>query len=381
MDLVESRVSAARASVMWDGRLHPLPGGLRGVVPQRILPILGSSLFSPAGKLRMALGRAVPARSVVGDEPLAAFVRRRLGREMWDRLVEPLATGVYAGDGDELSLRATFPGLAGSSRRGRRHAEATPAGPAFLTPATGLADLVMALRRAIGDERIRAGIGASGIVRDGDGYRVLLDGGESLAADAVLVATPAHGAARLLEALDPELARELRAIPHVSTTVVTVAVPTAAVARPMDGHGFVIPRAVGSRVVAGSVISNKLPGRAPPGWTLVRTFIGRAGQPDPLASSDDTLIALARRELRSAMGVEAAPALARVVRWPAALPQYTIGHLERRVRIAERSRAHPGLAVAGNTDRGIGIPDCIASAEAAVAIVRRHVLSPGSTGR
>ena len=383
VDLVGSRVAAARASVMWDGRLYPVPAGLHGVVPRRILPILGSSLFSPAGKLRMAGERAMPGRSGADDESLAHFVRRRWGPEMWDRLVEPLATGVYAGDGDELSLHATFPALADAARDRGRHgrAGATPAGPAFLTPATGLGDLVEALRQAIGAARIRMGMGASGIVADGDGYRVILDAGEPVAADAVIVATPAHAGAHLLETLDPELGHELQAIPHVSTAIVTVAVPTAAVARPVAGHGFMIPRAAGSPVVACSIISNKLPDRAPAGWTLVRTFIGRAGQPDPLSWDDDTLIALARHELRRGMGIETAPALARVVRWPAALPQYTIGHLARLGRIAARLATHPGVAIAGNTDRGIGIPDCIASADAAVAIVRRHVDSLESADR
>jgi oxygen-dependent protoporphyrinogen oxidase len=375
VDLIGSHAAAARASVMWDGRLHPLPDGLQGVVPRRMRPILGSSLFSPAGKLRVVLGRVIPMSPDTTDESLAHFVRRRFGREMWDRLVEPLATGVYAGDGNELSLRATFPSLADSDRArpppGSR-AGATPAGPVFLTPGAGLGELVEALEQAIGGERIRTGIGASGIVNDGGGYRVMLDAGEPVAADAVIVATPAHAGAQLLETLDPEIGRELRAIPHVSTAVVTIAVPTAAVPRPVAGHGFVIPRATGSPVVACSLISSKLRDRAPAGWTLVRTFIGRAGQPDPLAWDDDTLIALARRELRRGMGVEADPALARVVRWPDALPQYTLGHLDRLARIARRLAAHPGLAVAGNTDRGIGIPDCIASADNAVAIVRRH---------
>lgn len=381
VDLVGSRVAPARASVLWDGRLHPIPEGLQGVVPRRLRAILGSSLFSPSGKLRFALGRAMPARPRGGEETLAGGVRRRMGRQMWDRLVEPLTTGVYAGDGDELSLQATFPALAGSERGtvGGRRAHVPPAGPAFLTPATGLGELVGALERAVGGERIRTGTGVSGVVRDGGGYRVILDAGESVAADAVIVATPAHAGARLLESLDPELARELRAIRHVSTAIVSVAVPSAAVPRPAAGHGFVIPRTAGSPVVACSVISSKLPGRAPAGWTLVRSFIGRAGQPDPLAWDDDTLVALARHELRRGMGVEVEPALARVVRWPDALPQYTLGHLDRLGRIARRLAAHPGVAVAGNTDRGIGIPDCIASADAAVASVRRHVDSLGSS--
>ena len=374
--LVGSRVGGARASVLWDGRLHPLPDGLRGVLPTRIRPILRSDLFSPAGKARMVVGRALPARRPTRDEPLGVHVRRSLGREVWERLVEPLATGVYAGDGDALSLLAAFPGLAASGARDRRGAAApAPGGAAFLTPEAGLDGLIVALRGRVGRERILTGTGAAGLTHDGQGYRVGLDNGDAIAADAVIVATPAHAAARLVDRLDPALAAELGGIPHASTALVTVAIPTAFVGRPNVGHGFVVPRASGSPVVACSLTSGKWPGRAPSEWTLVRTFIGRAGQPDPLVWDDDALVGLAREAMRIGIAVDAEPTLTRVARWPAAMPQYTVGHLDRVDRLAGRVAAHPGLAVAGNFLRGIGIPDCIGSAAAAAAIARRHLTS------
>ena len=377
--LVGSRVSGPRASVLWDGRLHPLPDGLKGVLPTRIGPILASDLFSPAGKARMLLGRLLPARRPSGDEPLGVYVRRRLGREVWERLVEPLATGVYAGDGDALSLRAAFPGLAATAGTHRRRdtPSLAPGGPAFLTPDAGLDGLIDALRQRIGEERILTGTGASAISRGAQGYRVALDGGDAIPADAVIVATPAHAAARLVARLDPSLAAELAGVPYVSTSLVTVAIPTASVGRRDVGHGFVVPRASGSPVVACSITSGKWPGRAPSDWTLVRTFIGRAGQPDPLAWDDGTLVGLAREAMRTGLAVEAEPSLTRIARWPAAMPQYTVGHLDRVDRIVAGVAAHPGLAVAGNFLRGIGIPDCIGSAGEAAAIVRRHLASSG----
>jgi oxygen-dependent protoporphyrinogen oxidase len=375
--LVGSRVAGARASVLWDRRLHPLPDGLKGVLPTRIRPILQSDLFSPAGKARMLLRRALPARRPRGDEPLGVYVRRRLGREVWERLVEPLATGVYAGDGDALSLRAAFPGLAATAdTRSRRDARApAPGGPAFLTPEAGLGRLIDALRQRIGEERILTGTGASGITHGAQGYRVALDDGDAIPADAVIVAAPAHAAADLVGRLDPALAVELAGVPHASTALVTVAIPTESVGRRDVGHGFVVPRASGSPVVACSVTSGKWPGRAPSEWTLVRTFIGRAGQPDPLAWDDDTLVGLAREAMRTGLAVDVEPSLTRVARWPAAMPQYTVGHLDRVDRVAARVAAHPGLAVAGNFLRGIGIPDCIGSAGEAAAVVRRHLAS------
>jgi len=373
--LVGSRVAGARASVLWGGRLHPLPDGLKGVIPTQIGPVLESGLFSPAGKARMLLGRALPAPRPGGDIALGVHVRRRFGRQIWERLVEPLATGVYAGDGDALSLRAAFPAFAATGgARGRRDAPApAPGGPAFLAPEPGLDALIDALRERIGEKRVLTGSGASGITRDDQGYRVTLDDRDAIPAHAVIVATPARAAARLMNRLDPALAVELGAVPHTSTAVVTVAIPTASIGHLDVGHGFVVPRASGSPVVACSVTSSKWPGRAPSEWTLVRTFIGRAGQPDPLAWDEDTLVELAREALRIGLAVDAEPSLTRVARWPAAMPQYLVGHLDRVDRIAARVAAHPGLAVAGNFLRGIGIPDCIGSADAAVGIVRRHL--------
>jgi oxygen-dependent protoporphyrinogen oxidase len=371
--LVGSQVAATRASVLWDGRLHPLPEGLRGVFPTRLRPILTSGLFSPLGKVRMVAGRAVPARAGPGDRSLGGYVRHALGREGWERLVEPLVTGVYGGDGDRLSLRAAFPALGATAR------PAAPApGPVFLTPAAGVDALVDALRARIDGDRVRTCSGVSAVARAARAYSVDVEGGGAIPADAVVVATPAHEAARILAGIDPALAAALAEIPHASTAVVTVAVPSSALDRREIGHGFVVPRVTGDPVVACSVISSKLPGRAPAGWTLVRTFIGRSGQPDPVALDDDTLVDLACNALRAGLGVDTEPVFARVVRWPHAMPQYTVGHLDRVDRIAAAVAAHPGLAIAGNFLRGIGIPDCIASADAAAASVGRHLAAAGT---
>lgn len=369
--LVASSDARARASVLWDGRLHLLPDGLRGVVPTRIRPLLTSSLLSPAGKSRLVLAQVRPGRPQDGDESLGIHARRRFGREVWERLVEPLATGVYGGDADALSLRAAFPALATAGGPSLRHPAPGVGGPAFLAPEAGLDALVAALREAIGGERILTGAGASAITRVDRGYRVALDGGGAIAADAVIVAAPAHSAARLVDPLDSALAVELGAIAHASTAVVIAAIP-APIGQLDIGHGFVVPGASGSPVVACSVATEKWPGRAPVGWTVVRTFIGRAGYPDALTLDDEALTGLAREAWRIGLGVDDDPLFTRVIRWPDAMPQYTVGHLDRFARIAARVATHPGLAVAGNFLRGIGIPDCILSGSEAAAVVGRH---------
>jgi oxygen-dependent protoporphyrinogen oxidase len=375
LELVGSNQKIRRAFVMRKGRLHPLPEGFTGVAPRQIGPMLRTPLLSPAGKLRMGLEWFIPPRRDGQDESLASIVRRRVGAEAWDRLVEPLVTGVFAGDGDRLSARATFPmlpdaeqkhgGLLRAGRAARKAGASTPTALLFSTPRQGLGAMIEALAREIGPAAIRTGTGVERIERNGTGFTVHLGGGERLDAAGVILATPAGPAADLMDDIDSMLAAELREIEYVSTATVSMAVPDGAVRRPIDGHGFVLPRLEGSPIVGCTITSTKFPHRAPAGWTLVRVFVGRAGQPDALRFDDAVLIDLARQELSRSLGIEQPPAWAKVFRWPDAIPQYNVGHLARVARIEQRVAALPGVEVAGHPYRGIGIPDCIASGQAA----------------
>jgi len=201
------------------------------------------------------------------------------------------------------------------------------------------------------------------------GYSVSLDASreDRLLADAIIFATPAFVTADLISTLDSQLSETLRAIPYVSTATVSVAYPLTDIPRPLDGYGYIVPRAEGRPILACTWTSTKFPHRAPEGYALIRAFIGRAGQEEALDASEEELLALVREELRLTLGVTAPPKLCRVFRWPKAMPQYTLGHLDRLVVIEQRLAAHPGLFVAGNAYRGIGIPDCIASGESAAA--------------
>ena len=373
------RAQRRRAFVLWRGRLHDLPEGLSGLVPTRLAPVARSSLLSPLGKLRVALDYLLPARRAAGDESLGGFVRRRLGREAWERLVEPLMAGIYAADGDQLSLTATFPQLREAERRfgglikgvlaARRLAPAPVSAPgsAFLTPADGLDALVTALERRLRDREVALVLHnpATAVARAGDGFEVRLEAGGSIQADAVIIATPAYAAADLLAELDLVLAAELAAIPHVSTAIVTLAYRREEISHPLDGHGYVIPRAEGSPILACTWSSRKWAGRAPEGWELIRVFIGRAGQEEVLAADDETLIALAVQEVAARLGVTAPASLTQVRRWPRGMPQYLLGHPERVARIEVTARKHAGLYLAGNAFHGVGLPDCIASGERA----------------
>ena len=382
-----------RAFVLSRGRLHPLPEGLSGLVPTRLRPIFASSLLSLPGKLRFAADLVLPPRPAGDDESLAAFVRRRLGTDAYDRLVEPLMAGIYAGDGDRLSLAATFPQLrAGELAHGglirgvlaNAASTASPgrARPGFLAPVGGLGDLVSALTQrlvAVGVD-LRAGLAATKLRRapldQSSRYQVELASGSHLEADAIVLAAPAYVAGELLKDLDAGLARELLGIPHGSTAIVNVAFRRDQVAHDLDGHGYIIPRIENRPILAATWVSQKWAGRAPAGFVLLRVFLGRFGQEDVLTRSDSELIGLARTELAATVGAFGKPVLAEVRRWPWGMPQYVLGHLERLERIDAGVGRHPGLALAGNAYRGVGIPDVIGSGEAAARAVLNQVTAP-----
>jgi oxygen-dependent protoporphyrinogen oxidase len=327
----------------------------------------------------MALDYILPPGAPNGDESLAAFMERRLGRELYDRLIEPLMGGIYAGDGEQLSLAATFPQLRraelehGGLIKGvlAQRANQSPAAPdakrwpAFVTPATGVAELVEALEQRLSGVDIRLGRRATRVAAASAGYTVELENGERLEARAVIFATPAFVTADLISEIDSTAAAALRAIPYVSTATVSVAYPLRDIPRPLDGYGYIIPRAEKLPVLACTWTSTKFPKRAPAGFGLIRAFIGRAGQEEALEGTDDDLLQLARAELRRTLGITVTPVLHRIFRWPKAMPQYTLGHLARLAAIEQRLAGLPGLFVAGSAYRGIGLPDCIQSGEQA----------------
>jgi oxygen-dependent protoporphyrinogen oxidase len=392
------------SSVMRKGRLHKMPEGLTGLIPSKFGPMATTALISPLGKLRMGLDLFVPPRRDEADETLAEFVRRRLGNELYERLIEPLMSGIYAGDGEELSLGATFPQLRqselengslvmGMLRTKRKNAKAkkeaaakraalgadAPAAetrktwPAFVTPELGLAEIVEALEETFTAEELLLGVKAAKLERRGATWAVTLADGRVLEADAVVMAAPAHGAAPLLSGLDPEMAAAMAAIPHASTATLSIAYREADLPRPLDSFGYVIPKKEGRSILAATFTSTKFPHRAPPGFVLIRAFIGRAGNDAGIELPEDRLLSMVQDELREVLGITAAPLFHRSYRWPLAMPQYTRGHLARLAVIEAGAAKLPGLAVAGNAYRGIGLPDCIASGEAAAKKIADHL--------
>jgi oxygen-dependent protoporphyrinogen oxidase len=354
------------------GRLHPMPEGMVLGVPTRVLPFLRSRLLSWPGKLRTLAEPLVRSRSPEPDESIAAFTRRRLGREAWERLADPLLGGIHAGDTEALSIRATFPRLVelesrhGSLVRGMRAMavqRAAEAGAAFVSLAGGLSELVDALVRALPAEALRAQAPVRAIARAGDGWRVATADG-AVEARAVVVALPAPRAHPLLRPLDGALADELAAIRFQSTAIVLFGFDRSAVAHPLDGYGLLIPRAEGGRVTACGFFSTKFPGRAPGDQVTLRAFLGSSHDRTVLELDDGAMAAQALRELTPLLGLRGAPRYVRVCRWPESTPQLELGHAHRVRRIEERARVLPGLHLTGAGLRVTGLPDTVADATA-----------------
>jgi oxygen-dependent protoporphyrinogen oxidase len=374
-----------RSFIKRGGRLHPIPEGISGLVPSRVMPLMTTRILSVAGRIRAGLEFGVPRRRATTPESVADFGRRRFGAEAWDYLMEPLLSGIYAGDGNQLSLDATFPQLRameathGSLLRGmvaarRRLPAASPSPAGFVTLPGGLGELVDALAARVPVQSVRLGLRGQDLRRTERGsFAVLLADGTTLEAAAVIVTTPAHVTANLVAAFDPALAEILAGIPFASTATVSLAFPKAAVRHPLAGYGYVSPRAEKGRIVACTWTSNKFPGRAPEDMVLLRAFLGRAGQPELLGESDDTLVRWTREELAAIHGITAPPAFVQVTRWPRGMPQYTLGHPARLERIAERLALAPGLLLAGASYRGVGIPDCITAGWEAADRAAAHV--------
>ena len=373
--------------VLHHNKLEPLPDGLAMMIPTNVQAILKSNLVSWFGKARMGLDFLQPAKAVNGDESLGTFVSRRLGREAYENLIEPLMSGIYAGDGDLLSLASTFPYLRdlelkyGSLARGALQLRKQSNGKAvqgsrsaFLTPTTGLAEIVEALVNYLESNNVDLRLNTSvtsihSLTPDshapssGEGWSLTLNT-DTLQADAIILTTPAYVSGKLLASLDPRLASDLQSIPYVSTATVTLAYRQSDLSRRLDGYGYVIPRREGRRALACTLTSTKFPHRAPEGYALIRVFVGRAGQEIPWNEKD--LLALAKEELSLTLGITAEPLFSRVFMWDKAMPQYNLGHPETLKRIDAALDNYPNLALAGNGYRGIGIPDCIHSGELAV---------------
>jgi oxygen-dependent protoporphyrinogen oxidase len=376
-ELMHADPRCRRVLVLSGGRLRPLPEGLGQAVPARWWPLLRSDLLTWKGKLRLMGEPFLPAEEGESDESLTAFFGRRLGSEAVGRLVEPILAGACLGDPARLSVRSMFPHLADMERRGglvrgcwgassrRSAADADPALPVTLRH--GLQSLCEALARRLPSGCLRLGAPVTRLTRRNGGWEVRTASG-SETFDAVIAALPAPALAAVLEALDAELAGVLREIPYAASAVVTLAYERKGFAHPLDAVGLIVPREEGRKLAGAVFTSSKFPGQAPADLVLLRGCLGGAGRDSEAVGEDASAARTVRNELRDILGLgEVHPRWTRVARWPAAHPQYTIGHALRLRRLESCLQSYPGLILAGESFRGAGLPDCVRSGRLAAA--------------
>jgi oxygen-dependent protoporphyrinogen oxidase len=391
------------------GALRPLPRRQFMGVPSDLAELARSGVLSDQGVARAGQDLELPPTARDGDVPVARYVGARLGDEVVDRLVDPLLGGVYAGRSAELSFDATLPALAAASRRHRSLAEAAqsllppPAqasagtragGSVFTTLTGGLGMLPAYLAKASGAE-VRTAAMARELARQGNGWRITVGSAaapEHLDADAVILAIPARPAGRLLASVPGASAAvtALGEVGYASMAIVTLAYPRSAFPEPglatLAWSGYLVPAVDGRAVKAVTFSTVKWPhlaGTTAPGaepLEIIRCSVGRIGEEALLQRADDELAALAAAELATATGVRGAPAATRVTRWGGALPQYTVGHLDRVATIRATAAAQPGLAVCGAAYDGVGIPACVATARAAVGRVQAFLVARPPSG-
>src|SRR5215204_4869233 len=388
-----------RSFVVRGGRLRPTPEGFQLLAPSRMLPFITTDIFTWRGKARMALDLLLPRRKGANgrdDESLAAFVRRRFGREALERMAQPMVGGIYTADPEVLSLRATMPRFLEMERRDRslilsmwkagrragaeaRHGRGASGArySLFLSFDEGTQVLTDTLAARLPAGCLRLHTRVTSLRPEGGARRWVLrtDAGETLEADAVCLALPAYSAARLLRDSDDALADELDAIPYASTATVNLAYERADIPHPLDGFGFVVPFVERRATLACTFSSVKFPSRAPEGRALLRAFVGGALQPDMFELDEDRMVAAVRRDLRDLLGVEAPPLFAHVEKWPRSMAQYHLGHAARVARIRDLAGRLPALALCGNAYEGAGLPDCVRGGES-VAEALSKALAP-----
>jgi len=384
--LIPSNDVARKTYIVVCNRLVALPDGLMFLVPTKLIPTALSPLFSLPTKIRMALELLYPPRPPQDeDESVAALVERHYGQEAVDRLADPLLSGIYGGDSAQLSARTVLPRLvemereSGSLTRGMLAAHNrmravmaknpsrgsnSGAAPAIFTALRGgMQQLVDAITARLDPSSLCTSSPVSAIAKTPAGWQVEALG-QSHSFDAVLMAAPAWGASALLRSVDSTLSEELAAIPYSSSITVNLIYDESKLGTLPEGFGFLVPAVEGRSMLACTFVHRKFLGRTPPGKAVFRAFLGGSRNEGLLSESDETLLAIVRRELSQILGAKTfnaalEPERTQVSRWRRAMAQYSVGHQERIERINARVAALPSLRLAGNAYDGIGVSDCI----------------------
>ena len=386
--------SRRKTWILSKGKLHQMPDGVMMFAPTKFVPFATTGLFSWPGKVRMGMDLIIPRKKIVpgelNDETLESFVVRRMGRECLDRLAGPLVGGVHASDPAKMSLAATFPRLLemeqnyGSLLKAfiaiRRKVEEMrrkyPTKPGekprtfFTSFVGGMQQLTDRMAEVAGRERMNTGVSVRSLQStSGRGWRVSLSNGSTIDGDAVIIATESWAAEPLVRPIDPAIADALANIPCSSSATISIAFNEREVGFDLNAFGVLCPLIEDLALMAATYSSTKWPGRAQAGRVLLRGFVGGPHNQEILKRSDEDLVRIVLGEFRDILGLNpfANPLFTRVFRWHLGMPQYTLGHLSRVELIEDHSANIPGLALAGGSYRGVGVPNCIESGERAVS--------------
>jgi oxygen-dependent protoporphyrinogen oxidase len=372
--------STGKSYVLVNEKLHSMPGGSIMGIPTEIGPFMTTGLFSIPGKLRAAADLILPRSESGKDQSLGDFFRRRLGDEVVENLIEPLLSGIYAGDIDQLSLMSTFPQFYEVEQKYRSliigMKKSTPSQPerpestekakgAFLTFKSGLQSFAEAIEAKLEPKSILKGHRVEKILKDGNKYEVYLNNGETMVADSIVAATP-H---KVTQAMFSEYSffDPFKLVPSTSVATVALAFPEEAVKKDIDGTGFVVSRNGDYSITACTWTHKKWAHSTPKGKVLLRCYVGRAGDETIVDLSDDQIIKIVLDDLKKTMDITMDPDFAIVSRWKDSMPQYTVGHKQRLETILDHVKAElPGVFLAGSSYGGVGVPDCIDQGEAAV---------------
>ncbi len=374
----------APAYVYFRRRLHP--------VPSSPAAFLGSRLLSLRGKLRILLEPFIPVRRSETEESVFAFARRRIGREAAERMVAPFVSGIYAGDADQLSVKAAFPklsnleaeygglirGTIAKAREARSKKKsvnavldkAAPARRRLISFKNGMLTLPQTLASRLGEDLItgctRISLSAiSSQTAKGINFSVAFERGgvfEKLSCKEVVIATPSGAAATLIHPISEELSELLKEIKYPPLSILSIAYDSSKIKTPLNGFGFLVAPSEGLNILGCVWNSSLFPGRAPSGKTLLTVFIGGARNPESARRGDDELLSMAHKELRDVLGISGEPQLVAVTRWERAIPQYGLGHHSRVQRIEEILKDLKGLHLAGNYLHGVSTGDCVKEA-------------------
>ncbi|MGM7700179.1 protoporphyrinogen oxidase [Pseudalkalibacillus sp. Hm43] len=372
-DLVNNHTG--QAYILYGKKLHPMPEGAVMGIPTKMSPFVSSSLFSLKGKARASLDLVLPKSNVQGDQSVGAFFKRRLGTEVVENMIEPLLSGIYAGNIDRISLQSTFPQfetieskhrslILGMKRTRKPSKKSGSSKGVFLTLKQGLSSLVSELEQQL-DERIeiRKNSSVTSIIKEGEGYSIKLEDNASIEGDHIIVTTPGRRAAQYFSDEIRELIGE---VPATSVATIAMAFPKSAITNELDGTGFVVSKKSPYTITACTWTNQKWPHTTPEGYVLLRCYVGREHDQSIVDESDDTILSKVLDDLSDIMDVQATPEFYYVTRWKKAMPQYLVGHQENKEKVkALLDRDYPGVRLAGASFDGIGLPDCIVSGEKA----------------